>query len=275
MGWFYSNDERLRLRADINRRYSQNAVPWTTWLLDHIPITGSEAVLEVGCGYGALAMQLADKIQTGRILATDLSQGMIDACWAQAAGKTLPVAFQVADAELLPFQDQDWDMIIAAHMLYHLNDVPVFLKRVKRLLRPGGKFVATTNNVPNDALLQLHYQAVRDLGLPGVMLGQAVATPFYFENAFTYLAPEFPLVEEHLYENSLVIDAIKPVLDYYASGIMYAGTDGPADPRVHPELWEELYRRVEAGVTEAVAGAGSFTIKRRSAIYICSGGTAA
>ena len=52
---------------------------------------------------------------------------------------------RVADAMDLPFEDASFDAVVAMWMLYHVPDLDVALAEVRRVLRPGGLFVAVTN----------------------------------------------------------------------------------------------------------------------------------
>ena len=51
----------------------------------------------------------------------------------------------VADAQDLPFDDDSFDAVAALWMLYHVPDLHRGLAEIRRVLRPGGTFVAVTN----------------------------------------------------------------------------------------------------------------------------------
>ena len=51
------------------------------------------------------------------------------------------------DVEALPFADAEFDVAIAAWMLYHVPDLDRGLRELARVLRPGGRLVAVTNGV--------------------------------------------------------------------------------------------------------------------------------
>jgi SAM-dependent methyltransferase len=52
----------------------------------------------------------------------------------------------VGDAGDLPFVAGAFDCVVAAWMLYHVTDLDRALLEVRRVLRPGGRFVAATNS---------------------------------------------------------------------------------------------------------------------------------
>jgi len=55
-----------------------------------------------------------------------------------------PFTFAVVDAQAIPYPDAHFDAIIANHMLYHVPDRPKALAEIRRALKPGGHFYAST-----------------------------------------------------------------------------------------------------------------------------------
>lgn len=105
-------------------------------LLQHISLRGSDIVLDIGCGTGAIA------IHTSRIscltVGFDLSSNMLRQLANKHQGKCL---FAVkGNAMQLPFPDKTFDKVVIGFMFIHLNDdekMQVF-KEVYRVLKPGG-----------------------------------------------------------------------------------------------------------------------------------------
>ena len=98
-------------------------------------------VLELGTGAGDVALFAAGR--GANVVATDLSEAMLEAA-RQAAGDAgaANVEFRRMDASALEFGATEFDAVIARHVLMFLPDLPVALTRVRRVLRPGGKFAA-------------------------------------------------------------------------------------------------------------------------------------
>lgn len=92
-------------------------------------------VLDIACGTGALAMQLASKCQ--KVVGVDLSQKMIDlARKSQQVGSLTNVDFQVADAtKLSNFSDQSFDVVTISLFLHEIpSELAVeILKEAKRI----------------------------------------------------------------------------------------------------------------------------------------------
>src|SRR6516165_4774666 len=69
-------------------------------------LTGSEKVLDVGCGLGDDAFELARLVRSGgRVVGVDVSENMINTARNRAAAQNLAVAFEVGDAQALRFAD--------------------------------------------------------------------------------------------------------------------------------------------------------------------------
>jgi SAM-dependent methyltransferase len=106
-------------------------------LLRELPEQVEES-LEIGCGTGELTLKLARRSQ--RVLALDLSPGMLAAAGARCAG--LPhVELRLADALQFPLEPDSFDVVATVATLHHLPLAETF-ERVRRALRPGGTFLA-------------------------------------------------------------------------------------------------------------------------------------
>ncbi|MGH3306765.1 MAG: class I SAM-dependent methyltransferase, partial [Nocardioides sp.] len=101
--------------------------------------SGPRDILEIGCGTGAFAERLATEHPDATLVATDQSQRFVELTAARG------VVAQVADATDLPFADASYDLVVAMWMLYHVPDLDRALAQVRRVLRPGGRFLAVTN----------------------------------------------------------------------------------------------------------------------------------
>ena len=97
-------------------------------------------VLDVGCGTGEDARTMAQRVAPdGRIVAVDGSQSMIATAQRRAEGCGLPVAFQVADAQQLPFAEDSFDAARADRIFMHLQSPAQALSEMMRVVRPGGR----------------------------------------------------------------------------------------------------------------------------------------
>jgi ubiquinone/menaquinone biosynthesis C-methylase UbiE len=103
------------------------------FLLRQLPSPCKE-VLEVGCGTGAFARLLAERVD--RVLALDLSPGMIQVARARSR-QHANIDYQVADAAMVELPAERFDAIVSIATLHHLPMVEL-LGKMTRALRAGG-----------------------------------------------------------------------------------------------------------------------------------------
>jgi SAM-dependent methyltransferase len=109
-------------------------------IIGGLSLTGSEHVLELGCGTGDDAIALAQLVTPkGRVIGVDISETMIAEARRQAAGLGLPLTFETGDAQSLRFTDGAFDAVRCERMLMHVVDVEAALAEMVRVTRPGGR----------------------------------------------------------------------------------------------------------------------------------------
>jgi len=142
--------------------------PWPRFLFDCLRLRAGERVLEVGCGTGVLWSANAERLPAGvSLVLTDLSPGMLDESRRRLAACAPVPELRVADTQSLPFADASFDVATANHMLYHVPDRARALAELARVLRPGGRLIASTH--PWTHLIELRELVARS-GLRTAML---------------------------------------------------------------------------------------------------------
>ena len=94
--------------------------------------------LEIGSGTGYFSLNLLQLGLIGRLVATDISPGMLGELAATAERLGVEVETETTDAERLPFEDESFDLVFGHAVLHHLPDLPLALAELRRVLRPGG-----------------------------------------------------------------------------------------------------------------------------------------
>jgi ubiquinone/menaquinone biosynthesis C-methylase UbiE len=97
-------------------------------------------VLEVGGGEGELAERIQSELGA-TVVGIDQSERMVE------IQRSKGIDARVGDVQQLPFDDGEFDVAVAAWMLYHVPDLDRGLAELARVLRPGGRLVAVTNAV--------------------------------------------------------------------------------------------------------------------------------
>lgn len=104
-----------------------------------------EHVLDIGCGTGTFAIMAKRRVgATGLVHGLDASPEMVAHARKKAKRANVDVAFAHAPAQALPLADQSVDVVLSTLMLHHLprKARPDTVREIKRVLRPGGRFLA-------------------------------------------------------------------------------------------------------------------------------------
>jgi ubiquinone/menaquinone biosynthesis C-methylase UbiE len=110
-------------------------------LAERIAQTKPSDVLETAAGTGALTREIAARLPSGAgITATDLNQPMIDYAAARLS-EPRRIAWRQADALVLPFEDQRFDVVACQFGVMFFPDKVRGYAEARRVLKPHGRFV--------------------------------------------------------------------------------------------------------------------------------------
>ncbi|MFI6530650.1 class I SAM-dependent methyltransferase [Streptomyces uncialis] len=113
-------------------------------------------ILDAGCGSGALFAALRDR---GAVVSGfDTSAGMLELARQRLGGGA---ELQVADlGSALPYADDTFDDVVASLVLHYLEDWGPALAELRRVLRPGGRLIASVDHP--FAINLIHREAGRE-----------------------------------------------------------------------------------------------------------------
>ncbi len=95
--------------------------------------------LEIGSGTGYFSLNLVQLGVIERLTATDISPGMLNRLAATAEALGLEDVTTVeTEAEVLPFEDESFDLVFGHAVLHHIPDLDKAFAEFRRVLRPGG-----------------------------------------------------------------------------------------------------------------------------------------
>ena len=153
-----------------------------------------ERVLDVGCGTGIVAREVASRLAaTATVTAVDLSTNMLAVARAVAAGEGLTIEWCEGNAEQLPFRDNAFDLVLCQFALMFVVDKAAALSEMRRVVSGSGRvlisvwqgldrhpFYQTLHNVIQQRLGMSALQEIFALGDADALRGLALAAGFRF-----------------------------------------------------------------------------------------------
>lgn len=249
----YKNAKNLNVRISLHDKYSQNKQGWFPWLFEQIDFSHINKLLEVGCGNGKLWKNNKINLRNREIFLSDSSQGMVD-----EVRKTLGNDFNcmVFDCEKIPFKDNYFDAVIANHVLFYVYDINKALEEIRRVLNPLGVFYCSTYG-------SNHMKEINDIVQEfdsRVILSQTkLYDVFGLENGLDILKPYFKNIKMKRYDDCLVVDKSKPIIDYIMS------CHGNQNEIIGPNL-NEFREFVDSIIKEK----GYIRITKDAGIFVCN-----
>lgn len=184
-----SNDAQEQLRTEFNEwaragkgeRMEKGHRPVGEQAIERMRVPSDARVLDVGCGSGWATRLLAGYATVGRVTGIDISDEMIRL--ARETSRSFPnVHFEIATAEQLPFNDDEFTHAFSMESLYYYRNIPGALKEINRILKPGGLFVAVVDLYwENEAT----HQWIDTLNVPVELLGVADYRSLFIDAGFT------------------------------------------------------------------------------------------
>jgi demethylmenaquinone methyltransferase/2-methoxy-6-polyprenyl-1,4-benzoquinol methylase len=139
-----------------------NAQLWRAAAVRAVDPHSGERILDVAAGTGSSSAALA---RTGAtVVALDFSAGMIE----EGRRRHRKIEFVEADAERLPFGDDEFDAVTISFGLRNIEHPKVALTEMYRVLKPGGRLVICEFSKPPRALFRTGYAAYMKFVMPMV-----------------------------------------------------------------------------------------------------------
>lgn len=210
----YQDAGNISARIRLHRDYSVNKQGWFPWVFEQCGITTGMRVLELGCGNGALWVENKECVPNGvQIVLSDLSEGMIrDA--RRAVTEKNGFSFATFDCHSIPYEDASFDLVIANHVLFYCEDIPAVCREVKRVLKPGGRFICSTYGSRH---MKEITHLVQTFESRIVLAAENLYEIFGLENGGAMLEKVFEEVSMVRYEDEIRISEPEPLLEYILS----------------------------------------------------------
>ena len=128
--------------AEIYERYMVPGIfgHWTPELLDLAAPRPGERVLDVACGTGIVARQVAERVgEIGHVVGLDFHAGMLAQARSLGPGSGAPIEWREGDAQRLPLPESAFDLVLCQHGLQFFPDRTAALREMRRVLAPDGR----------------------------------------------------------------------------------------------------------------------------------------
>ncbi|CAM3103299.1 methyltransferase domain-containing protein [Lactococcus hircilactis] len=227
-----TEQENLEIRIRLHRDYSMNPQGFQNWIREQMKCSESLKILELGCGTGSL-WRVQKLPKDCKLLLTDLSE-TVPFDLAQIKGD---VTYRSVDAnKKLPFEDETFDVVIANHLLFFLEDISYTLHEISRVLVASGRFYSTTFGCEN--MKELHQ-----------LDGEKTPQNFTLENGTSILSAVFSNVALKTYHDQLSVTQPQALIDYI-------------------ETYQTISQKNKTKIREEIAQNGSFDIQKTQGLFI-------
>src|SRR5258708_7938348 len=134
--------------ADAVERYARSSEFSSIWSIVEPRISSKFCFLDLGVGRGLTSLAFASKGIPVTCVEYDPSEvtGM-GALTGHLRDHPQPLRPVRADGEQLPFASGSFDVVFCRSVLHHLNDLDKGLREIRRVLKPGGLFLAWNEHI--------------------------------------------------------------------------------------------------------------------------------
>lgn len=159
---------------------------WKRFAIEMTGLRPGQRALDLASGTGDLAMQLAERVGArGLVVASDINAAMLGRGRERLVNKGVVgnVEYTLANAESLPFADDNFDCVTIAFGLRNVTDKDAALRSIYRVLKPGGRLLVLEFSKPVAPGLAPIYDTYSFKLLP--LMGKLIADD---EASYRYLA---------------------------------------------------------------------------------------
>lgn len=251
----YKDATNINARINLHKMYSINQESWFSWIYRQCEIKNSINILEVGCGNGAMWIENMKKIPSDiNIVLLDCSEGMLRDARRGIGLEDNRFHYVVSSCENLEMKENSFDLVIANHMLFYCENLDKALGEIARVLKKGGRLVASTygeNHMKEVSML------VKEFDDRIVLAANKLYEHFGLSNGGKLLQCYFEEVEQKMYEDGLCVTKANPLIEYIMS---CHGNQNQYILNRYKEFKQFVEKKVKKG----------FFITKDAGIFICT-----
>ncbi len=171
-------------------------------------------VLDIATGTGDLAIQIAKKMPTAKVIGIDIATEMLAFAKQKIAKENLSsrIEMQTQDAEELNFKNHTFDLASVAFGIRNFQNLNAGLAEISRVLKPNGTLIILEFSTPQKKIIQLFYRLYATVFID--FLGRLISKD---KNAYAYLNkssaafPEPSRLKEILFKHQFKDVTVQPL----------------------------------------------------------------
>jgi ubiquinone/menaquinone biosynthesis C-methylase UbiE len=134
-------------------------------LLEHARIKDGEAVLDIACGTGTLAIDIKKANPKAKVSALDGDRAILQRARGKAKDAGVKIEFQRGLSNELPYDGRSFDVVVTTLFFHHLTDEAKAdtAEEIRRVLRLGGRVLIADWGRPQDPLMRMFFLPVQVL----------------------------------------------------------------------------------------------------------------
>lgn len=126
---------------------------WGMEVLERLELRGDEVAVDAGCGSGRVTEELIKRLPEGRVIAVDGSEAMVEKAKERLGDRADYLVSDLVELEL----PEPVDLVFSTATLHWIPDHDALFRRLRAVLKPGGRLVAQCGGHGNVAR---HTQAI-------------------------------------------------------------------------------------------------------------------
>lgn len=211
----YQDATNISARINLHKKYSQNPQGWFPWIYEQFQIYPGMHILELGCGNGALWTENMPELPEDlSVVLSDISEGMIRDIRRTIGSDDTRFTYETFNCHQIPFTDNQFDLIIANHVLFYCDNISQVCTEIHRVLKPDGRFICSTYGTNHMKEIS---QLVQSFDSRIQLAADNLYERFGLENGMEILKPYFEEISLERYDDRIQLDRPEPLIEYILS----------------------------------------------------------